>query len=47
VTAVRISAPPDFGAVESCVKQAVRRWTFPANDEDYQIEFPLIMARSQ
>ena len=44
---VSISAPPEFGVVESCIKQAVKRWTFPANNEDYQIEFPLIMAGNQ
>jgi predicted Zn finger-like uncharacterized protein len=46
VKAVSISAPPEFSRVEACIKNAVRRWSFPANSEDYQIEFPLIMAGS-
>jgi len=41
---ISITAPPEFASVEACIKQAVRRWMFPASSEEYQIEFPLIMA---
>jgi hypothetical protein len=41
---ISITAPPEFASVEACIKQAVRRWMFPASNEEYQIEFPLIMA---
>jgi predicted Zn finger-like uncharacterized protein len=41
---INITAPPEFASVEACIKQAVRRWMFPASSEEYQIEFPLIMA---
>jgi predicted Zn finger-like uncharacterized protein len=45
--AINITAPPEFASVEACIKQAVRRWMFPASNEEYQIEFPLIMAGNQ
>jgi predicted Zn finger-like uncharacterized protein len=43
VKAVVLQGPPEFVTVESCIKTAVRRWSFPVNSEEYKIEFPLIL----
>ncbi len=40
---VVINAPASFILVEPCIKNAVKRWTFPSNVEDYGMSFPLIM----
>jgi predicted Zn finger-like uncharacterized protein len=45
--AVNLNAPPEFASVESCIKQAVRRWAFPPNSEEYKTEFTLIMAGNE
>jgi predicted Zn finger-like uncharacterized protein len=44
VKSVALSAPPDLAPLEPCIKQAVRRFSFPASNEEFSIEFPLIMA---
>ena len=33
----------EFASVESCIKQAVRRWIFPGNVKEYDTQFTLIM----
>jgi predicted Zn finger-like uncharacterized protein len=47
VKQVALNAPPEFASVESCIKQAVRRWVFPGNSEEYKTEFTLIMAGNE
>ncbi len=46
VKAVQLSAPPEFSTVEGCIKMSVKRWAFPANSEEYSINFPLILQGS-
>jgi len=36
-------APSNLLVVESCIKGAVKRWVFPPSNEDYAINFPLIL----
>lgn len=43
VKTVHLSAPPEFSTMESCIRSAVRRWHFPANADEYAINFPLIL----
>jgi predicted Zn finger-like uncharacterized protein len=43
VKSVALAAPAEFSNVEPCIKQAVRRWAFPANSEEYSTQFTLIM----
>jgi hypothetical protein len=43
VKSVALNAPAEFGGVEPCIKQAVRRWMFPASSEGYSTQFTLIM----
>ena len=43
VKKVRVDAPPEFNGVSSCIREAVRRWRFPANSEEYEASFPLIL----
>jgi predicted Zn finger-like uncharacterized protein len=43
VRKVMLSTPPGFYVIVSCLKDAVRRMTFPANGEEYTMSFPLIM----
>jgi hypothetical protein len=43
VRSVALNAPGEFANVEPCIKQAVRRWMFPANTEEYTTQFTLIM----
>ena len=43
VQKVLLSTPPGFYVIEACLKDAVRRWAFPASGEEYTMSFPLIM----
>jgi hypothetical protein len=43
VERVTVDAPSNFFMVESCIKLAVKRWTFPPSSEQYGTTFPLIM----
>jgi predicted Zn finger-like uncharacterized protein len=43
VDRVIVNAPANFILVEPCIKNAVRRWRFPAGAEDYGTSFPLIL----
>ncbi len=43
VKRVRVDAPPEFNGVSNCIREAVRRWRFPANSEEYEASFPLIL----
>jgi hypothetical protein len=43
VKSVALNAPPQFGGVEPCIKQAVKRWMFPASNDGYSTQFTLIM----
>jgi hypothetical protein len=43
VRRVVINAPSSFILVEPCIKAAVKRWKFPANNEEYATSFPLIL----
>lgn len=43
VKAVSVNAPPEFSGVGACVKEAVRRWRFPAGREEYEVPFPLLL----
>jgi outer membrane biosynthesis protein TonB len=43
VKAVSVNAPPEFSGVSACVKEAVRRWRFPAGREEYEVPFPLLL----
>jgi predicted Zn finger-like uncharacterized protein len=47
VKTVSLAAPPEFVTVESCIKNAVRHWSFPANSEEYQIDFPILLQGNQ
>jgi predicted Zn finger-like uncharacterized protein len=47
VKSVSLAAPPEFATVESCIKTAVRHWSFPANSEEYQIDFPILLQGNQ
>jgi hypothetical protein len=46
VKSVSVNAPPDFGVVSTCIKDAVRRWRFPTNDDAYEASFPLLLQGS-
>jgi outer membrane biosynthesis protein TonB len=35
--------PSNFQVVESCIKGAVKRWVFPPSNEDYAVNFPLVL----
>jgi predicted Zn finger-like uncharacterized protein len=43
VKRVRVEAPPEFSGVSTCIRDAVRRWRFPSNNEEYEASFPLIL----
>jgi hypothetical protein len=43
VQRVVVNAPSSFILVEPCIKNAVKRWVFPPNIEEYGTNFPLIM----
>ena len=43
VKKVRVDAPAEFNGVSSCIREAVRRWRFPANAAEYEASFPLIL----
>jgi hypothetical protein len=43
VQRVVVNAPSTFIMVEPCIKNAVRRWTFPPSTEEYGTNFPLIL----
>jgi predicted Zn finger-like uncharacterized protein len=43
VQRVIIDAPSAFLMIEPCIKNAVKRWVFPPNSEEYGTNFPLIM----
>jgi predicted Zn finger-like uncharacterized protein len=43
VKRVRVDAPPEFNGVSSCIREAVRRWRFPSNSQEYEASFPLIL----
>jgi hypothetical protein len=36
-------APSNFRGVESCIKGAVKGWVFPPSNEDYAVNFPLVL----
>ena len=36
-------APSNFEVVESCIKGAVKRWVFPPSNEEYAVNFPLVL----
>ena len=40
---VQVHGPADFLIIESCIKNAIRHWHFPANVEEYATSFPFIM----
>jgi hypothetical protein len=42
VRQVALHSPPEFAMVESCIRTSVKRWTFPANFKEYDVEFPLV-----
>jgi hypothetical protein len=46
VKSVQVRAPVELSAVESCIKNAVRRWAFPSNVEEYGTSFPVILQGS-
>ncbi len=46
VKGVSVSAPPEFSPVSSCIKENVKRWRFPASNEEYSMAFPLIFQGS-
>ncbi len=43
VQRVVVNAPASFILVEPCIKNAVKRWKFPASSEEYGTNFPLIL----
>ncbi len=43
VKTVVVSAPPEFSSVEPCIRSSVKRWAFPSTQEEYSINFPLIL----
>ncbi len=47
VKRVDLQAPPDFKAVEPCIKDAVKRWVFPASPDEYGTTFPLLLHGSE
>jgi hypothetical protein len=40
---VRIEPAGEFGGAAGCIRDTMRRWRFPANSEDYEAAFPLIL----
>lgn len=40
---VQVHGPSDFLLIDSCIKNAIRHWRFPANVEEYATSFPLIL----
>jgi predicted Zn finger-like uncharacterized protein len=42
VKQVVLYAPSEFSPVESCIRMSVKRWTFPPNMKEYEVEFPLL-----
>lgn len=45
VRAVDVDAPSDLNAVSSCVRDTVKRWRFPASNEEYGTSFPFVFQR--
>jgi hypothetical protein len=43
VQQVQVHGPSDFLLIDSCIKNAIRHWRFPANVEEYAMSFPLIL----
>jgi hypothetical protein len=43
VQRVQVHGPTDFLIIDSCLKNAIRHWRFPANAEEYATSFPLIL----
>lgn len=45
VRGVEVEAPSDLNAVSACVKATVKRWHFPASNEEYGTSFPFVFQR--
>jgi hypothetical protein len=43
VQRVQVHGTADFMIIETCLKEAIRHWRFPANNEEYATSFPLIL----
>jgi hypothetical protein len=43
VQRVQVNGSADFLIIDSCIKNAIRHWRFPANIEEYATSFPLIL----
>jgi predicted Zn finger-like uncharacterized protein len=39
---IGLDGPPQFRAMDSCIKDVVQRWVFPQASEEYGTEFPLV-----
>jgi predicted Zn finger-like uncharacterized protein len=42
VRSAKIDGPSSFRALEPCINEMVRRWTFPQSDEEYGTEFAYV-----
>jgi hypothetical protein len=43
VKSVSVNAPASFSSVSTCIRDAVKRWRFPSNSEEYETSFPLLL----
>jgi predicted Zn finger-like uncharacterized protein len=46
VTHVAIPGPVGNSELGTCMKETIRRWHFPASDEEYEVPFPLLLTAS-
>jgi predicted Zn finger-like uncharacterized protein len=47
VKGVNLDATPPFRALEPCIRDVMSRWAFPPSSEEYQTEFPVVLAGNQ
>jgi predicted Zn finger-like uncharacterized protein len=47
VQRVNLDATAPFRALEPCIRDVMSRWAFPPSSEEYQTEFPVVLAGNQ
>jgi serine/threonine protein kinase len=47
VKGVNLDAAPPFRALEPCIRDVMSRWAFPPSSQEYQTEFPVVLAGNQ
>jgi hypothetical protein len=43
VSTVSVSAPKELAVVAACLEKRVKQWTFPARDDSYTVDLPVLI----